>query len=328
MVQPLHLLAGGLLSLGPLFIRAAPAPLLVHPRATTGQPELRLDFPDPAIIQDTDGTWYSFATNSNGKHVQAARAPDPAGPWTWLDVELLPDGGWTTGLNTWAPDIRRVGTGYVMYYSGEVPGAGGRHCIGAATSKTILGPYAPKAEPFACPLDQGGAIDPSGFFDVATRKRYVTYKVDGNNIGHGGDCNNGVEPLVGTPLVLQEVAADGLTPVGAPVTIMDRIAEDGPLVEAPNIARTTDGTYILFFSSHCFTDPNYDVKYATAKSVTGPYTRGGRALLKSGDFGLSGPGGATSVSSGGKIVFHANCEKGRCLYAADYVVRGTDVVIS
>jgi hypothetical protein len=72
--------------------------------------------------------------------------------------------------------------------------------------------------------------------------------------------------------MLQEVEADGVTPIGKPVQILDRDDSDGPLVEALDIVRTAEGVYILFHSSHCFTSPQYDVRYATATNVMGPYT--------------------------------------------------------
>lgn len=227
MFQLWHLLAGGLLSVDAMLATAAPSkgrldrPLKGRAQTTerdvsTATPEINMDFPDPALIQ-VGSTWYSFATNSNGMHIQAASAPAVDGPWTWIDTDVLPFGGWTTGNNTWAPDVRQVADGtFVLYFAGEYPGAGGKHCIGVATSNTVLGPYTPQNQTFACPLDQGGAIDASGFVDPATGTRYVVYKVDGNSVGHGGDCNNGVAPLVPTPIMLQEVQADGFTPVGAP----------------------------------------------------------------------------------------------------------------
>lgn len=51
------------------------------------------------------------------------------------------------------------------------------HCTGVATSDSIEGPYTARADPWACPLDQGGAIDASGFLD-SDGSRYVTYKID------------------------------------------------------------------------------------------------------------------------------------------------------
>lgn len=122
--------------------------------------------------------------------------------------------------------------------------------------------------------------------------------------------------------MLQEVSAsDGVTPVGAPQQILDRIDDDGPLVEAPNLVATSDGSsYVLFYSSHCYDDPAYDVKYAVATSVAGPYERRGQ-LLTTGDYGLTSPGGATATPAGDVLLFHANCDGttdgSRCLHTVD-----------
>lgn len=132
--------------------------------------------------------------------------------------------------------------------------------------------------------------------------------------------------------MLQEMNVnDWVTPVGNPVQILDRIDEDGPLVEAPNIIRTADGTYILFYSSHCFTDTAYDVKYATATSITGPYTRRG-TLLATGDYGLTSPGGPTASPGGDVLFFHANCagttDGSRCMHTIDMSISGGVVTLN
>jgi len=291
-----------------------------------------------------DGTWYAFATASGGKNMQAASAPAPEGPWTYIDSDLMPSvGSWTDGLNTWAPDVRVIRSGggdgsssdakYVVYYSGELANNSALHCIGAATSQSgsILGPYEPQTEPFACPYDQGGAIDPSGYWDEESGRRYVLYKTDGNAIGHGGECNNGVAPQVPTPIMLQEVDAnDGITKIGSARQIFDRIDDDGPLVEAPNLVRMADsGVYVLFYSSHCWVDPLYSVSYATADSVEGPYTRGGKVIQSGDNFNLTAPGGATGLEDGaGWMVFHANCLQGRCLFGAEFELQqGKNLVV-
>lgn len=216
-----------------------------------------------------------------------------------------------------------------MYYSAVTQENTGRHCIGVAIADgdNPAGPYVPvSSDPFACPIDQGGAIDASGFQD-ADGTRYVLYKVDGNNVGHGGDCNNGVEPIAPTPIMLQQVQEDGLTPVGDAVQLIDRDDSDGPLVEAPSMVRSDDGAYILFYSTHCFTDTKYDVRYATASSIKGPYTKTGNSLLASDDE-LRGPGGAT-VKEDGKILFHGWCNNnsGRCMYAAHVDIYGDTVTV-
>ncbi|GKT58773.1 glycosyl hydrolase family 43 protein [Colletotrichum tofieldiae] len=296
------------------------------------EPKINADFPDPALIQGDDGLWYSFATNSNGNNIQVAKASQISGSWELLDNDALPQVGWATGSNTWAPDVRKLDNGsFIMYYSGEVRDGGGRHCIGVGISDVITGPYRPTREPWVCPFAEGGAIDAAGFYDEPTKKRYVLYKVDGNNVGNGGDCNNGVPPLVDTPIMLQEVEADGISKVGDPVQILGRTDADGPLVEAPNLVRTGEGLYILFFSSFCFNSDRYNVNYATSKSLKGPYTRASRMLLQTGDFNLTAPGGATSVDGGGQMVFHGNCPETspqRCMYQTLYSVTGRDVIIS
>jgi beta-xylosidase len=297
----------------------------------TATPVISKDFPDPSIMQDADGTWYAFATSGNGKKVQVAQAAAPSGPWTYLNMDLLPNAGpWSTSKNTWAPDVRRMGnSSYVMYFSGEVANNTAFHCVGTATATNVLGPYTASQVPFDCNLSIGGSIDPSGFQD-ADGKRYVVYKIDGNSIGHGGTCNNGVAPLVSTPILLQQVSTDGVTKIGAAVQILDRTTTDGPLVEAPTILRNSAGTYVLFFSSGCYTEPTYNVDYATATSVLGPYTRSVTGPLVSTDdsFGLTAPGGATPASDGSGIVFHADCAAGRCLFESTIGVMGAKVVLN
>ncbi|KAH8909163.1 Arabinanase/levansucrase/invertase [Coniochaeta sp. PMI_546] len=301
-------------------------------------PILPLNFPDPSMLHDADGTWYAFATAGNGRQIQAATAPSASGPWTYLqDVSVLPDTGpWTTGQNTWAPDVRRIREGrYVMYYSGQrrplYSDTGdllaSHYCLGVAVSASPLGPYEAAEEPWACAEEEGGIIDPSGFLDSVTGRRYVVYKIDGNSIGHGGSCGNGVAPLVPTPIVLQEVdAGDGVTRIGEAVVILDREEMDGPLVEAPSLAYLGgdaggEGRYVLFYSSHCWIEGGYNVNYATAESVSGPYRKSRHnPLLQTGDFGLTAPGGATVVESEDRLVFHANCAEGRCMFEADYSV--------
>jgi len=286
-------------------------------RRQNAVPVINANFPDPSWIRATDGTWYAYATNNPGvTHVQVASAPSATGPWTVLKKEALPTvGAWCNGIEVWAPDVRQIEDGtYVLYYAGSPFGTGNlTHCIGTATSPNPDGPFTPAATPFACNLGQGGSIDPSGFHDVDGR-RYVTYKIDGNSLGHGGDCQNSIKPLVSTPIMLQEVEADGVTPIGKAVQILDRDDSDGPLVEAPDIIRTAKGVYILFHSSHCFTSLQYGVRYAVATNVMGPYTKNPTPLLATGDYGLQAPGGATVTKDGTKMVFHANCPAGRCMY--------------
>ena len=283
--------------------------------ATVVGPHVTGNFPDPAIIY-VDGISYSFATNNRGLsphgmiHVQMATSTDNV-TWTVSDKDALPDiGAWETGTRVWAPDVVRLDDGtFVLYYSDDLKSSPAHHCVGAATATSVMGPYTPQATPFACPDPDtlGGAIDPDGFLDDSTGRRWVVYKVDGNSLGHGGSCMNGVAPLMSTPLVLQEVAQDGLTKIGDAMQILDRDDYDGPLIEAPSLYRSDEGIYFLFFSSNCFTGPLYDTSYATATNITGPYTKSNRPLMITGDGpNLIGPGGMDIIRDGGMVVFHSH----------------------
>ncbi|KAK8007044.1 hypothetical protein PG989_001034 [Apiospora arundinis] len=300
-------------------------------RRAAAKPLIRKDFHDPSILQDANGQWYAFATAGNGKHVQVAKASEPGGPWQYLDLDLLPDNGnWTTNTNTWAPDVRRTDNGtYVMYFSGQVKSNPRFHCVGTATAPTVLGPYTPSAQTFECNLSKGGSIDPSGVRDV-DGKHYVVYKVDGNALGHGGMCNNGVAPFVSTPIFLQEVGPDLISKIGKPVQILDRTSSDGPLVEAPAIFRASNGLYVMLFSSGCFTSPTYNVDYAWSMSIGGPYTRSesGPLIVTADSLGLTAPGGATPLLDGSGIVFHADCPQARCFFKSKIDVMGTKVLLN
>ncbi|KIJ40220.1 glycoside hydrolase family 43 protein [Sphaerobolus stellatus SS14] len=186
-------------------------------------------------------------------------------------------------------------------------------CIGTATSTTPTGPYTPQGTSLACPASEGGAIDPAGFIDD-DGTHWVVYKVDGNSLGGGGPCGN-QDGSFSTPIRLQRLAGDAITSVGDPVTILDRSPADGPLIEAPSLIKR-DGLYVISFSSNCFNTPLYDIGYATATSITGPYTKAAQPLLLTGQYGLTAPGGADLAPGGNFMVFHANIAAGRGMYTA------------
>ena len=218
-----------------------------------------------------------------------------------------------------------------MYFAATTTAdpSGGYHCIGAAIASSVTGPYTAQASSLICPLTQGGAIDPDGFQD-RTGQRYIVYKIDGNAIGHGGACGNTVNPIVATPLLLQPVAADGITLQGSTTQLLNNagVSDDG-IVEAPSLTLTRSGTYVLFFSSGCFTSNSYTVSYATASSLTGPYTRASAPLFKTGTNGLSAPGSADVAADGQHLVFHANNGASslfiRSLWTALITISGTSV---
>ena len=272
-----------------------------------------VNFSDPSLIFDND-IWYAFATNSvvgkdgilndtrhdYGKaNVQLATSTNFAN-WTVLANDPLPTtGSWAEqGLTNaipilppipaalvWSPQViqRPSDTSYILYYaaqSNNVTAEGlSKHCIGAALSATPAGPYAPLDYSFPCPVEEGGAIDPYGIVDN-DGTIYLAYKVNGNNIGKMGQCRGTSTPP--TPIMLQRILSDGVTPDGDAVMILNRTVTDGSTLEAPAIVRSSEGIYFLFFSSGCTQAQVYRINYATATNIYGPYTRAPGPFLSTG----------------------------------------------
>ena len=209
------------------------------------------NFPDPGIIR-VGNEWWAFTTNGrvNGKlvHIQMAHTKDFI-TWTFLgQQDALPNlPAWVDPKSpkVWAPDVVQLPNGkFIMYYTAAIKSNPKLHCLGVARADRVTGPYSPMAPyPWTCPQDVGGAIDPAGYYDPKDNTRWVVYKIDGNAIGHGGVCNNGVAPVVKTPIVIQQVSnEDGYTKIGSPSSpLIVNDKADGPVVEAPSLTRMPDG---------------------------------------------------------------------------------------
>ena len=289
-------------------------------RATNIRPIMNgQNFPDPAVIRVADG-WHAFATNGRVGdkliHVQVAYTPDWK-RWTYKKgkdaLPKLPPWADHKNPRVWAPDVVQVNDGsFVMYYSIAWKAHPAIHCVSWAKSKNVEGPYVDSTkEPWICPRLRGGAIDPAGYVNK-DNTRWVVYKIDGNAVGRGGVCGNTVKPIAPTPIMLQQVAANGYTKIGNPIQILDRGPADGPLIEAPSLSKLGD-KFVLFFSSNCFVTPKYDIAYATSKNIKGPYTKYG-PLYVTGNLGMHAPGGLDIAVNGDKAIWHADYGKGRAAF--------------
>ncbi|RMY09960.1 hypothetical protein D0866_14548 [Hortaea werneckii] len=289
------------------------------------------NFPDPSVIKVSDG-WHAFSTNGGpGKsvHVQVAFTPDFKN-WQFRGTkDAMPKlASWIDPKSprVWAPDVNQLGDGsFIMYYTAALKSKTNLHCLGWAKSTGgVEGPYVDNSnQPWICPTNIGGAIDPSGYVDPQNR-RWVVYKVDGNAIGHGGECGNTIPPIVPTPIMLQQVGQDGHTLIGSPQQLITNGALDGPYVEAPSLTKMGD-KFFLFFSSQCFATPKYDVSYAIADNIKGPYTRHG-PLFVTGSYGMTAPGGLDIAVNGNRAVWHGNYGSGRAMYTGTLKLNGNQIV--
>lgn len=279
---------------------AAPAATLTADQYQN--PVIDADFADPDVLQVGD-MYYAYATNAGDTNIQVAKSPDLA-HWELLNEDALPNlPGWASqGFGyAWAPDVTTDASGktFLMYFVAQFKiGAGGRQCIGVATSASPEGPFVPQgSQPLVCHQDEGGSIDAASFVDQ-DGERYLLWKNDAN-------CCGGQ-----TWIYIQPISEDGLVLQKEPIRLISTSQTwEGVLVEGPTLVRHED-KYYLFYSANTFNSPDYAVGYAAADKVLGPYTKPetGPLLETSAKAGIVGPGGqdvVTAPDGSTWIVFHS-----------------------
>jgi hypothetical protein len=212
-----------------------------------------------------------------------------------VDDALPQPAAWAKDTGGWAPSVLQRGDTFVLYYT-ITERASGKQCISLAVADTAEGPYQDSsAAPLVCPVDLGGAIDPSPFVD-ADGTPYLYWKNDGN-------CCR-----IPTRLFVQKLAEDGRSVVSPPTELLraDQGWEGG-VIEAPSMFEA-DGAHFLFYSANDWSSPAYGIGYATCASPTGPCTKVIDRPWLGTSSTAAGPGGQELYVDGSgatRMVFHA-----------------------
>ncbi|SEN17177.1 Glycosyl hydrolases family 43 [Stigmatella aurantiaca] len=249
------------------------------------------DCADPGVIFD-GGKYIAVCTSGGAANGFPIRTSSDLVTWTHAGY-IFPSGSkpsWTSS-DFWAPEIHRVGSRYIAYYTARA--TNGVLSIGAATAPSPLGPFTDLGRPLIQDTKMG-MIDATFFTDTAGTK-YLVWKADGNAVGQK------------TPIYGQALSADGLSLVGTRQTLItnDRSWEGG-VVEAPWVV-AKDGYYYLFYSGNAYYNGTYAIGVARATSPLGPYTKASAPILKTVP-GWEGPGHGsviTAPSGTSVMVYHA-----------------------
>ncbi|WP_375770868.1 glycoside hydrolase family 43 protein [Archangium gephyra] len=246
---------------------------------------------DPGVVHD--GTQYiATCTSGNATDAFPLRTSKDLVNWSAAGV-IFPSARKPTWAKSdyWAPEIHRVGTGYIAYYTARH--VDGKLSIGAATATSALGPYTDIGAPLVHDSAMG-MIDATTFVDTAG-VRYLVWKADGNAVG---------QP---TPIYGQQLSADGKSLVGTRRTLIsNNLAWEGGVVEGPWVV-AKDGYYYLFYSGNAYYDGRYAIGVARATSPLGTYTKLGAPILKTNGTWV-GPGHGSVVHSPAgttTMVYHA-----------------------
>ena len=272
-------------------------------------PVYKDNFPDPFVVAN-GGEFIAYATN-DGINLPMLVSRDlvtwtPVGDTAGKRLDGMPVlAPWVKAGRTWAPEVMRVGNRWLLYYTASHRGKNVQ-CIGVASADNPRGPFRDSsAEPMVCQFDLGGTIDANPFRD-ADGKLYLYYKSDGNAVGKG------------TAIWGQQMTADGLKVIGAPVEMSkDDKKWEMKVVEAPTMVRSPTG-YAMFYSAGYYgwnaedrISP-YSMGYASCAGPLGPCKDAPENPIlhsfRDREAGcLSGPGHQSIFQAGGRsfITFHA-----------------------
>ncbi|MEU8229560.1 family 43 glycosylhydrolase [Actinoplanes sp. NPDC048967] len=255
-------LAAAILLLTPAAAQAAPQrPTYTNPVSAS----FADTFADPMVVRGDDGFWYAYGTTDplrEGEKVfhriPTARSTDLVS-WTYVGdafAEGQRPAFAAENAAFWAPDVRRIGSKWVMYVTvTETTGGPGRSAIGAATAPTPTGPWTFVDEPVVAPRPSGDG----GWLWTFDPARLTT--PDGRGYLYYGSYFGGIW--------VSELSADGLHITGTAT----RVAIDNKFEGAYVVRR--DGWYYLFASSaNCCAGPTtgYSVSVGRSRDPRGPFT--------------------------------------------------------
>ena len=294
-------------------------------------PVLSSPFPDPSIIK-LDNNYYAFSSRT-GHNTTLINTPIASSQhfqsgWSLLPhhTDALPDPGpWTTSPNAHVltPDIDRLACGSFILYYIAVPTDSNRkeHCIGCAFSPNITGPFTPQSTPLLCPSAMAGTAGPNGFTHAG--ERYLVFK---NASGHDAQHESYI--------AIEQVGADGFTPLSPLTDLLNSTHADDNDVEGPALVQNpSNGGFVLFFTVGTFNATDLRIEYATSEAVRGPYVRRG-VLIKTGVYDgtrIEAPVGLDVVNANvSEVVFEAfgkdrEGRRERLMYTATLRYEGTDV---
>ncbi len=299
---------------------ATTVPAATAPDVRPFVPVFTTNFPDPFILPN-GGEFLAYATNAEGgqANVQMARSTNLV-DWQFVRDgtrlhDAMPDlPPWAKESWTWAPEVMRTDTGYLLYFTAKDRRTE-LQCTGVAHSSDPRGPFVSTAtEPLVCQPEIGGTIDASPFRD-ADGQLYLYFKNDGNH------------PRFGKPtdIFVQRLTADGLSLTGERRALLrNDTGWEAHVIESPTMVRHASGYTMLFSANHFGWETHqrlspYAMGYARCEGPMGPCTDSpDNPILHSyhnREAGcLSGPGHQAVFDAAGRqfIVFHAHIAKSGC----------------
>ncbi len=256
---------------------------------------------DPSIIRGDDGTFYAFGTQDNAlwgdyygtKYIPILSSVNLV-DWEFAGSVFrqvdMPTWG-TLGAGLWAPDIVKIGTNYVLYYSLSTWGDSNPG-IGVATATHPLGPWTDHGKLFdSNSIGVINSIDPAVIVEETTNRVYMVW---GSFVGIYGVelTSDGLDLFDGVNASESKVLIAGI----------DNGRWDIMNYEGAYIIKIADYYYLFLSTGTCCDGHNssYRVVVARSTSILGPYvdasganmanTSGKGTLVVTGNYDFVGVG--------------------------------------
>jgi beta-xylosidase len=269
-------------------------PLAAQLQPPLPSPVVAGDWPDPDVSL-IDGSYYAVATSGGWSPTFRILQSTDLRSWTIAGSVFGRPPAWAKD-SFWAPELAALPAGgYALFYSAMPKRAWQKqrkpwYCLGVATAPSPLGPWRDLGRPLRC--TPRGTIDPTPVVDGD--ELYLVYKEDGNAFRRP------------TPILLQELRADGRRLLGAPRELLRNQPRswERNVIEAPFLVQRDGGWTMLYSGALCCSrDCAYAVGAARAPTLAGPWTRyPGNPILRSGN-GWRCPGHVSVF--GDHVAFHA-----------------------
>ncbi|HET8735933.1 MAG TPA: glycoside hydrolase family 43 protein [Pricia sp.] len=268
-------------------------------KASTYTNPLDVEFGDPFILDDGNGTFYMYGTGGGAKDGFATYSSTDLVDWKFEGQVYSGNTENSWNLKSfWAPEVYKMDDTYYLFYSADK-----KHnptneletfSIGVAVSDSPKGPFTDiKNEPL---FDPGYPIIDANVFQDDDGKYYLYYSracykhpVE-SEIADWAREKGLYDEIEESWVYGVELAPDFKSVIGDPVLLLrppktmdDKNAEwESRSVTSGEINRRwtegsftfkRNGTYYIMYSANHYAGPNYAVGYATAEHPLGPYTK-------------------------------------------------------
>ena len=266
---------------------------------TTYTNPLSVEFGDPYILDDGNGTYHMYGTGGGAKEGFATYSSNNLIDWKFEGQVYKGNtkDSWCVA-NFWAPEVYKIDNKYYLFFSADwrnnPTNALENFKIGVAVSNSPKGPFLDlKNEPL---FDPGYPIIDANVFKDDNDKYYLYYsracyihsvESDIADWAKQEGLYNEIEEswVYGVELApdFKSVIGDPVLLLSPPKKIDDKNAEwESRSVTSKEINRRWTegsytfkyhGTYYMMYSANYFLGENYAVGYATASHPLGPYTK-------------------------------------------------------